>query len=113
MAGDEPMAGEGPAPGGDGAVGTAATPGEEAVLCPVCQQPFAGKRRWCSAACKTAAWRRRRAAGPAVVPSPQPRRPAPGDLARLVREHQALAEASPCTERTAVLSAGQAERRGN
>jgi hypothetical protein len=49
------------------------------VICPVCQQSFArqGKRQWCSAACKAAAWRRRRQAEPPriVLPPARPRRP--------------------------------------
>jgi hypothetical protein len=49
------------------------------ITCPVCQQPFArqGKRQWCSAACKTEAWRRRHRAAspPVVVPPARPRRP--------------------------------------
>jgi predicted nucleic acid-binding Zn ribbon protein len=47
--------------------------------CPVCQQPFppAGRRRFCSDACKAAAYRRRRDAAPAVVavPADRPKRP--------------------------------------
>jgi len=40
--------------------------------CPACGQPFtpSGRRRWCSAACKQAAWRRRRT--PAVPAPPVP-----------------------------------------
>jgi hypothetical protein len=49
------------------------------VFCPVCQQPFArqGKRRWCSDACRSTAWRRRRQARPpaTLVPPVRPRRP--------------------------------------
>lgn len=49
------------------------------VICPVCQQPFArqGKRRWCSDACRSTAWRRRRQARSPilVVPPARPRRP--------------------------------------
>jgi hypothetical protein len=67
--------------------GATVSPGEETPLCddyvtitcPVCQQPFArqGKRQWCSPACKTAAWRRRRqAAAPvASLPPARPRKP--------------------------------------
>lgn len=39
----------------------------ETATCPVCRQPFAGTRQWCSPACKAAAWRQRQAAGPPVV----------------------------------------------
>ena len=53
--------------------------GPVTVTCPVCQQAFArqGKRQWCSAACKTEAWRQRRQAArpPVVVPAARPRRP--------------------------------------
>jgi hypothetical protein len=49
------------------------------ISCPVCQQPFArqGKRRWCSDACRSTAWRRGRQASPPalVVPPARPRRP--------------------------------------
>jgi len=49
------------------------------VTCPVCQQGFTrqGKRQWCSAACKAAAWRRRRQAAPprVLLPPARPRRP--------------------------------------
>ena len=49
------------------------------ITCPVCQQVFArkGKRRWCSDACRAAAWRRRRQAVPPrlVLPPARPRRP--------------------------------------
>ena len=43
-----------------------------ASTCPACGQPFtpSGRRRWCSAACKQAAWRRRRT--PAVPAPPLP-----------------------------------------
>ena len=40
------------------------------ITCPVCQQPFTrrGKRRWCSGACRAAAWRRRhQVAGPVLA----------------------------------------------
>ena len=47
--------------------------------CPVCAQPFApiGRRRFCTDACRAAAYRRRRNAGrqPVVVPASRPRRP--------------------------------------
>ena len=49
------------------------------ITCPVCQQPFTrrGKRRWCSGACRAAAWRRRhQAVGPVLaLPPARPRRP--------------------------------------
>ena len=41
---------------------------DSAAACPACGQPFtpAGRRRWCSDACRQAAWRRRHPApGPA------------------------------------------------
>jgi predicted amidophosphoribosyltransferase len=41
--------------------------------CPACGQPFtpSGRRRWCSAACRQAAWRRRHPApGPAAAGLP-------------------------------------------
>ena len=47
--------------------------------CPVCQVPFApwGHRRYCSAACRATAWRRRHqpTAPVVVVPAGRPRRP--------------------------------------
>ena len=49
------------------------------MTCPVCQQPFTpvGRRKFCSDACRAAAYRRRRDArrAPVVVPRAQPRRP--------------------------------------
>jgi endogenous inhibitor of DNA gyrase (YacG/DUF329 family) len=52
--------------------------------CPICQTPIpaASRRRWCSPACKTAAWRRDnpdRPAGPPRItaPTPQPTGPQP------------------------------------
>ena len=49
------------------------------MTCPVCQHPFTpnGRRRFCSDACRAAAYRRRRDTNqtPIVVPKPQPRRP--------------------------------------
>ncbi len=48
-------------------------------VCPVCQRRFtpAGRRRFCSDACRKAAWRRRHQPPTAaiVVPPPRPRRP--------------------------------------
>ena len=48
---------------------------DTAAACPACGQPFtpAGRRRWCSAACRQAAWRQhhpapRLAAAPATPP---------------------------------------------
>ena len=59
--------------------GTPSRDDSATITCPVCQQPFArkGKRRWCSDACRAAAWRRRRrAASPRLVlPPARPRRP--------------------------------------
>ncbi len=49
------------------------------ISCPVCQQPFApsGRRRFCTDACRAAAYRRRRDAQKraVTVPANQPRRP--------------------------------------
>ena len=49
------------------------------ITCPVCQHPFTpnGRQKFCSDACRAAAYRRRRDAGqPAVtIPKTQPRRP--------------------------------------
>ena len=40
---------------------------DTAATCPACGQPFtpAGRRRWCSDACRQAAWRQRHPAPPA------------------------------------------------
>jgi hypothetical protein len=53
---------------------------DSAAACPACGQPFtpAGRRRWCSDACRQAAWRRRHPSpGPAAAgiaaPPPAPR----------------------------------------
>jgi hypothetical protein len=48
---------------------------DPAVRCPACGTPFtrAGRRRYCTGACRQAAWRRRRAAEPPTVPLPPPR----------------------------------------
>ena len=49
------------------------------TTCPICQQTLvpAGRRKFCSDACRAAAYRRRRDARPAslIAPKPQPRRP--------------------------------------
>ncbi|MGH9180804.1 MAG: hypothetical protein ACRDY5_03695 [Acidimicrobiales bacterium] len=49
------------------------------MICPVCQHPFTptGRQKFCSDACRAAAYRRRRNARPQalVVPKPQPRQP--------------------------------------
>ncbi len=49
------------------------------IPCPICVTPFlpAGKRRYCSDACRAAAYRRRRHATPAPVtlPPARPRKP--------------------------------------
>ena len=49
------------------------------MTCPICQHPFtpSGRRKFCSDACRAAAYRRRRdaARSPIVVPRAQPRRP--------------------------------------
>ena len=48
----------------------------DTAACPACGQPFtrAGRRRWCSDACRQAAWRRRHPAmsGAAAPPRPGP-----------------------------------------
>jgi hypothetical protein len=51
----------------------------DTASCPACGQPFtpAGRRRWCSDACRQAAWRRRRPAGAQAAPAPVPPRAAP------------------------------------
>jgi len=52
---------------------------DTAVTCPACGQPFtpAGRRRWCSDACRQAAWRQRHPApDPAARPAPPPARAA-------------------------------------
>ena len=53
----------------------------DTAACPACGQPFtpAGRRRWCSDACRQAAWRRRHPAAPpgsaaAVLPPARPAR---------------------------------------
>ena len=50
----------------------------DTAACPACGQPFtrAGRRRWCSAACRQAGWRRRHPAPPA------PAEPIPARSAR-------------------------------
>ena len=49
------------------------------MSCPLCQHPFTpvGRRKFCSDACRSAAYRRRRDARPAslAIPKSQPRRP--------------------------------------
>ena len=48
---------------------------DTAATCPACGQPFtpAGRRRWCSDACRQAAWRQRHPApDPAALTSPEP-----------------------------------------
>jgi hypothetical protein len=49
------------------------------TTCPACGRPYVpkGRQRWCSDACRAAAYRwHKSAAGPSVVlPSPRPRRP--------------------------------------
>ena len=49
------------------------------MTCPICQHPFtpSGRRTFCSAACRAAAYRRRRDTrqAPIIIPSAQPRRP--------------------------------------
>ena len=50
----------------------------DTAACPACGQPFtrAGRRRWCSPACRQAAWRRRHPAAAAAghLPPPRPAR---------------------------------------
>ena len=50
---------------------------DTAATCPACGQPFtpAGRRRWCSDACRQAAWRQRH---PAPDPAALPPRYRPG-----------------------------------
>ena len=52
----------------------------DTAACPACGQPFtpAGRRRWCSDACRQAAWRRRHPATPpaSAAAVPPPTRPA-------------------------------------
>jgi len=48
------------------------------AACPACGQPFtpAGRRRWCSDACRQSGWRRRHPAAPGTttaLPAPAPR----------------------------------------
>ncbi len=49
------------------------------MTCPVCQHPFqpTGRQKYCTEACKAAAYRKRRDARPVplIVPKSQPRRP--------------------------------------
>jgi hypothetical protein len=64
------------------------------AVCPVCGAPFrpAGRRRFCSAACRQAAWRRRHPAPPPPAPAPAPRAAAvyecPACGARLLGEQR-------------------------
>lgn len=46
---------------------------DTAIPCPACGQPFtpAGRRRWCSDACRQAAWRRRQTHQPVAEPGLQ------------------------------------------
>ncbi|MGH3237243.1 MAG: hypothetical protein ACRDOH_29085 [Streptosporangiaceae bacterium] len=50
----------------------------DTAACPACGQLFnpAGRRRWCSGACRQAGWRRRHPDPPAAAPLPAPPRPA-------------------------------------
>lgn len=55
-------------------------PGGATLVCPICQRRFTavGRRRFCSDACRKAAWRRRHQPPPTatvVVPPARPRRP--------------------------------------
>jgi hypothetical protein len=49
------------------------------MTCPLCQRPFVpvGRQKYCSDACRAAAYRRRRDASPLTpnIPKAQPRRP--------------------------------------
>jgi len=47
----------------------------DTAACPACGQPFtpAGRRRWCSDACRQAAWRRRQPRTPTEPPPPRSR----------------------------------------
>ena len=50
----------------------------DTAACPACGQPFtlSGRRRWCSDACRQAAWRRRHPARQPADAGPPPPRPA-------------------------------------
>jgi hypothetical protein len=58
---------------------TATAPSGGTLACPVCRRPFlpAGRRRFCSDACRKTAWRRHAQSSPATaaVPPARPRRP--------------------------------------
>ena len=66
-------------PSGPSRDDTATTCHDQALVCPVCQHRFipAGRRRFCSDACRKTAWRRRTQPPPTtvVVPPVRPRRP--------------------------------------
>jgi hypothetical protein len=48
---------------------------DTAAACPACGTPYtrAGRRRYCTSACRQAAWRRRHATEPGTIPLPPPR----------------------------------------
>ncbi len=48
----------------------------DSAACPACGQPFtpAGRQRWCSDACRQAAWRRRQPRTPAELPPARSRK---------------------------------------
>jgi hypothetical protein len=57
-------------------------PRNDTAACPACGQPFtpAGRRRWCSDACRQAGWRRQQTAPPAGTTAVLP-------AARTTRDH--------------------------
>ncbi|SRR6266851_2542001 len=63
------------------------------AACPACGQPFtpAGRRRWCSDACRQAAWRRRH-------PAPGPAAATPADPPRAARD-TTIYQCPECDER--------------
>ena len=64
---------------GSGRAGSPSCHDAVTMTCPVCQQPFTpvGRQKYCTDACRAAAYRRRGDAGQltVVVPKAQPRRP--------------------------------------
>ena len=63
------------------------------AACPACGQPFprAGRRRWCSDACRQAGWRRRHQPPPSAAHAPVP---APGNA----RDHT-IYQCGECDQR--------------
>ena len=80
------------------------TRNDTAAACPACGRPFtpAGRRRWCSDACRQAAWRRR---------NPTRARPPPGFPPRRGRPGTPPSTSAPsATSATSAFSADLAER---